>query len=375
MANSESSTTDAEVPDVIIHAHGDLLASDVDALVNTVNCVGVMGKGIALQFKRRYPQMFKSYAAACGNGEVQIGRMFVVSTEALDGPRYVINFPTKKHWRSPSKIEYVEAGMDDLRRVIKALDLRSVAIPPLGAGNGGLDWAQVEPLITDRLGDIPGVDIHLFAPVAGHREVEPVQGVRLTWGRAMMLQLLINYVDQRQQAEPWEDPQGASHLEIQKLMYFANYLQPDLKLDFVQGRYGPYSERVRHLIQGMEGSFLTRFGDGDDKALALEPIAPTPEARRQLDEFVLPANHSDSTKVIERVGAITEGFEGPYGIELLASTHWVAAHQGAVQPDRAAEAVRSWSQRKGRIFTDHHVEVALAHLRESGALDEHDLVS
>ena len=359
---------------MIIHAEGDLLASDVDALVNTVNCVGVMGKGIALQFKRRYPQMFKSYAAACRAGEVQIGRMFVVPTEALDGPRYVINFPTKKHWRSPSKLEYIQAGLEDLRQVIAALELRSLAVPPLGAGNGGLDWAQVEPLITDQLGDIPGVDIHLFAPVAGHREVAPVDGVRLTWGRAMMLQLLINYVDQRQQAEPWEDPEGASHLEIQKLMYFANYLQPDLKLEFAQGRYGPYSERVRHLIQGMEGSFLTGFGDGADKALALEPITPTPEARRQLDKFVLPDKHADSSRVVEQVGAVVEGFEGPYGVELLASTHWVAAHQGAVLPGRAAEAVRGWSQRKGRIFTDHHVEVALAHLRASGAL-ERDLVS
>ena len=360
---------------MIVYGEGDLLASDVDALVNTVNCVGVMGKGIALQFKRRYPQVFKSYAAACRAREVQIGRMYVVPTAELTGPRYVINFPTKKHWRSPSQIGYIEAGLDDLRRVIEALDLRSLAVPPLGAGNGGLDWAKVEPLITDRLGNIPGVDIHLYAPVTAHRELTPVSGQRLTWGRAMMLQLLINYVNQRQQAEPWEDPQGASHLEIQKLMYFANHLQPELKLDFVQGRYGPYSERVRHLIQGMEGSFLTGFGDGDDKALALEPIAPTAEARRQLEEFVLPANHSDSTKVIERVGAITEGFEGPYGIELLASTHWVAAHQGAVQPERAAEAVRNWTQRKGRIFTDHHVDVALTHLRESGALDQHDLVS
>jgi len=153
-----------------------------------------------------------------------------------------------------------------------------------------------------------------------------------------------------------------------------DYLQPDLKLDFAQGRYGPYSERVRHLIQGMEGSLLTGFGDGDDKALALEPIAPTPEARRQLAEFVLPDKHSDSTKVVEQVGAVVEGFEGPYGVELLASTHWVAAHQGAVQPERAGEAVRSWSHRKGRIFTDHHVQVALTHLRESGAL-ERDLVS
>lgn len=184
------------------------------------------------------------------------GQMLVVPTNQVTGPRWVIHFPTQKHWRSPSKLEYIEAGLADLRKIIKRLELKTIAVPPLGAGNGGLDWATVQPRIEAALADSPDVDVHLFAPSAHQRTVAGASGVRITWRRALMLDLLRRYVDQRSLAEPWEDRRGASHLEIQKLMYFANELEPRLKLDFKPGRYGPYSEKVRHLVLSMEGSLL-----------------------------------------------------------------------------------------------------------------------
>ncbi|WP_433792657.1 type II toxin-antitoxin system antitoxin DNA ADP-ribosyl glycohydrolase DarG [Actinoplanes sp. CA-252034] len=345
---------------------GDLLAADTDALVNTVNCVGVMGKGIALQFKRRYPAVFKAYETACKRGEVRIGEMLVVPTNQMDGPRYVINFPTKKHWRSPSRLEYIKDGLADLRRTIEEYDIRSVAIPPLGAGNGGLDWADVEPLIMDSLGTLPDVTVELFAPSSGHRDIVGLAEMRMTWGRAVLIDLLLSYVSRRASVEPWEDLTGASHLEIQKLMYFANEAEPGLKLDFTPGRYGPYSERVRHLVQEMEGAFLSGHGDGSATALALEPIAPTDRAKNELGGFRSEergiAAHSLVQKVLDQI----EGFEGPYGLELLASTHWVVAHEESRA--EVAKRVRGWTKRKGRIFTDAHIDVAVAHLDRIGAL-------
>ncbi|MCA1008313.1 macro domain-containing protein [Rhodococcus hoagii] len=147
-------------------ATGDLLHADVDALVNTVNTVGVMGKGIALQFRRTYPDMFKAYAAACNAGDVQLGRVHVWETGALDGPRFIVNFPTKGHWRSASKLGDIASGLTDLVRVIREHGITSIAVPPLGCGNGGLDWADVEPLIQRAFADLPDVDVRLYAPDA-----------------------------------------------------------------------------------------------------------------------------------------------------------------------------------------------------------------
>ena len=149
---------------MITEAHGDLLDADADALVNTVNTVGVMGKGIALQFKRAFPEMFRAYARAAKAGDVELGRMHVWPTGQMTGPRYVINFPTKGHWRASSRLADIERGLDDLVRVVRELRITSVALPPLGCGNGGLDWADVEPRIRHALTAVPDVDIVLYPP-------------------------------------------------------------------------------------------------------------------------------------------------------------------------------------------------------------------
>lgn len=347
---------------------GDLLSSDADALVNTVNCVGVMGKGIALQFKRRFPLVYKEYAAACKRGEVEVGRMHVVPTGQLEGPRWVINFPTKKHWRSPSKLDYVAAGLDDLRRVLVELEITSVAIPPLGAGNGGLDWADVAPLIVAALHDLPNVRAIVYEPSSEVRTIAPPERISMTWGRALLIILLDRYVAQRQSAEPWEDPRGASHLEIQKLMYFAELFKPELNLQFAPGRYGPYSERVRHLLQGMEGGFTAGLGDGNDPVLSLRPIAATERGRAEAERFVSDGDYGYVGDLVEKVLTVVKGFEGPYGIELLASSDWVCRHQWASDSSEATKLVRGWSDRKGRLFTKRHVSRAVEQLVASGAL-------
>ncbi len=149
---------------MIRFTQGNLLEARAEALVNTVNTVGVMGKGIALMFKERFRENFRRYAAACKAGEVRVGTMFVTETGELDCPRWIINFPTKQHWRAPSRLEWVEEGLRDLRRFLVENQVRSVAIPPLGAGNGGLDWARVRPKIVDQLGNLEDTEILVYEP-------------------------------------------------------------------------------------------------------------------------------------------------------------------------------------------------------------------
>lgn len=144
------------------HGMGNLLKAKVDALVNTVNTVGVMGKGIALQFKQAFPDVFKSYKEACDAGEIVVGKVHVVNRPSP--PRFVINFPTKKHWRNPSKIEYICDGLNDLVLSIPELGIKSIAIPPLGCGNGGLDWRAVRPLIVQAFEALPDIQVLLFDP-------------------------------------------------------------------------------------------------------------------------------------------------------------------------------------------------------------------
>ena len=149
---------------MILYKKGNLLESEAEALVNTVNTVGVMGKGIALMFKERFPANMSAYAKACKEKKVQTGKMFITETGELLKPRWIVNFPTKQHWRNPSRIPWIVEGLEDLRRFLIKERVSSIAIPPLGAGNGGLDWEEVKALIIQSLGDLEGVDIFLYEP-------------------------------------------------------------------------------------------------------------------------------------------------------------------------------------------------------------------
>ena len=346
---------------LITYATGDLLDADVDALVNTVNTVGVMGKGIALQFKRRFPGNFRRYAAACDRGQVELGHMFVVSNDELDGPRYIINFPTKGHWRSRSKIDDIAAGLVDLVRVIRELGLKSLAIPALGAGNGGLDWMQVKELIESYLGSLDAVDIRVYPPTRDRRSLRGA-GINMTWSRSSLIELIMAYAPRRLDVAPDHPSISASHLEIQKLLYFANLAVPSLKLRFEQGQYGPYSDPVRHLIQEMEGSFLEGFGDGTGAVQELAPIAPTVEGIAASEKYISESKKDVRRHLVAPTISLVEGFEGPYELELLASTHWAAANGHAANFTEAARFIQGWTARKARIFTDYHVECAWKHL-------------
>jgi len=160
---------------MIRYTQGNLLEAKVDALVNTVNTVGVMGKGIALMFKDAFRANYLEYRAACRRGEVVVGKMFV--TERLSTPRWLVNFPTKMHWRDPSKLEWIVDGLADLNRVIAENEIRSIAVPPLGCGHGGLAWELVRPEIETALSGLPSVEVWLYEPTAAYQNVPKRAGL------------------------------------------------------------------------------------------------------------------------------------------------------------------------------------------------------
>ncbi|MGO9485139.1 MAG: macro domain-containing protein [Rhodomicrobium sp.] len=147
------------------YATGDILASEAEALVNPVNCVGIMGRGLALQFKNAFPQNFEAYRAACKRGEVEPGKMFVFETGSVANPKCIVNFPTKRHWRGKSRTEDIETGLDALVREIHSRGIKSIAVPPLGAGLGGLPWQPVRSRIEKSLGNIAGIEVIVFEPL------------------------------------------------------------------------------------------------------------------------------------------------------------------------------------------------------------------
>jgi O-acetyl-ADP-ribose deacetylase (regulator of RNase III) len=341
---------------VVEFVTGNLLEADVDALVNTVNTKGVMGKGIALQFRRAFPQNYAAYRTACEAGQVRLGKMFVVPTGRLARPRLIINFPTKGHWRARSRLVDVDAGLRDLVRVIEEYEIESVALPPLGCGLGGLDWADVRPRIEAALADTP-VRAIAFEPQGApppERMVDRRDRPEMTAGRAALIGLLSRYL-----ATPGE---SASPLEVQKLLYFLQEAGEPLRLKFEKQRYGPYADAIRHVVVRIEGHFLTGFGDGTGGG----GVRLLPGAAAAASSFL--SDHSETSERYDRVADLIDGFETPYGLELLATTHWVATRDGVSSSSQAAERVQQWSERKGRLFTDDHVAIAWSRLADEGWL-------
>ncbi len=352
---------------MITETEGNLLDANADALVNTVNTVGVMGKGIALQFRQAFPANYRAYEAACRRGEVRLGHMFVTETGLLGRPRFIVNFPTKGHWRSRSRLDDIEAGLADLRRIISEYSITSIAVPPLGCGNGGLSWRDVQPMIVKELGNLPGVQVTVYPPKgAPPAKLMPVrtQRPKITTGRAALLSLVGKYVRLSQLEQP-AAPDGASLLEIQKLMYFLQEAGEPLHLNYSKALYGPYAENLNHVLQAMEGHYVRGYGDRSQEVRKLSPIALMSGAEDEA--FTRLAD--DAGPTADRIDAVLQlvgGFASAYGLELLATVHWVVTREGGSVTDNAAltRLVQGWSQRKGRLFTDAHIRTAAEHLAQ-----------
>jgi O-acetyl-ADP-ribose deacetylase (regulator of RNase III) len=338
---------------MIYKAEGDLLGTDAEALVNTVNTVGVMGKGIALQFKQAFPDNYAAYEAACKRGEVELGKMFVFHRNTSN-PRIIINFPTKGHWRGKSRIEDIESGLRALIEVIKKEKIRSIAVPPLGCGNGGLRWDDVRPRIERAFAEVPTVAVQLFDPEGAPKADEMKIATKrpaMTAGRAVILELLSRY------ALPGY---RLTLLEIQKLAYFLQEAGEPLKLDFQKQRYGPYAENLHFVLQRMEGHFVRGYGDRS-RDVSLELF---PDAVHEAEQFL--SGESNTLGRLTRVAKLIEGYETPYGLELLSTVHWVAVHErpeARTDPQSAVSGVASWNEHKRRTFTPERIIAAWQRLQ------------
>ncbi|MGY3514179.1 type II toxin-antitoxin system antitoxin DNA ADP-ribosyl glycohydrolase DarG [Bradyrhizobium lupini] len=353
---------------MITFTEGNLLKAEAEALVNTVNTVGVMGKGIALMFKEAFPKNFLAYSEACKKHEIEVGRIFATERKDLvGGPKWIINFPTKKHWRNPSKIEWIKDGLRDLVRFIREHNIKSIALPPLGSGNGGLDWKEVRPVIEAALGNLEGVDVVVFEPTARYQNVAKPTGVeKLTAARALVAELVRRY-----SVLGFE----CTMLEIYKLAYLlqrrivASGLASPLKLEFKADKFGPYAPALAHLLNNLDGSYLHC-----DKRVADASILDTiwfESAKKDVVETYLKTTDAKQfTSALDETTGLIDGFEYPLGMELLATVDWLLNHDN-VEPTLAGikAGLAKWlgggeaSQRKLRLFEDSMIELALTRLK------------
>lgn len=353
---------------MIDYTQGNLLEADVDAVVNTVNTVGVMGKGIALMFKERFPPNFKAYKAACKASEVEVGKLFVTESGELDGPHWIINFPTKKHWRNPTKVEWVKDGLQALKEFITEHSINSIAIPPLGCGNGGLDWPLVRNLIEASLGDLSETQVIVYEPTAKYQNVAKKQGVqKLTPARAMISELVRRYAVLGIEC---------TILEIQKMAWFLERfiiqhgLPNDLDLRFEANRYGPYADRLKHLLNQLDGSYLAC-----DKRLAdASPFDSIrfKDSERDRVELFLKTEGKPYRHAFEELLQFIDGFQSPLGMEALATVDWLISKESC-EPSLNAikKGISQWpvddsaAKRKKRIFSDALLQASLDRLETS----------
>lgn len=344
---------------VIRYTQGDILDADVEALVNTVNTVGVMGRGIALHFKQAFPDNFKAYAAACERGEVEPGRMFVFETDQLT-PRWIINFPTKKHWRGKSRMEYIETGMEALVEEIRRREIHSIAIPPLGSGLGGLDWRQVRPVIERGLAELPDVEATIYEPGGRAQEMKSSKAPKMTPGRAALVGLMRRYLTAMMDT-------SITLLEVHKLMYLLEAAGQPLKLNYAKAYYGPYAENLRHVLQAINGYLIDGYSaDGDAPT---EELRLMPGAVESADAFL--ADDADTRGRFDLVTRLVEGYETPFGLELLATAHWAMSEERAQTGEEVVEAFMAWEPPKSQYSSD-QIIAAADRLRGGGWLEGAD---
>lgn len=338
---------------MINYVTGNILDSEAQAIVNTVNTVGVMGKGIALQFKKAYPNNYKSYSAACKSKEVVVGKMFVTTDSNISsGEKVIINFPTKQNWRKPSEYIYIEDGLDDLISVIKLNQIKSIAIPPLGAGNGGLKWEIVKKIIEEKLNSLD-IDIYVYEPTSQIVEKLKKERVKLTDARALLLYVLYDLV---------KNGEFVSEFSSEKVSYFLQRFgaKKYFKLQFTPNFYGPYSGKVRYVLNALNGSYIMGYSDMDKK-----PFEPLTIVSDGFDEV---KNHIQSKPELALIAKTTtdflNGFYSDFALELLSSIDFIVSIEKSFDKQIISNKLSEWSDRKQSMFSNpKYIDISVRHLQ------------
>jgi len=339
---------------MIHYQKGNLLESEAEALVNTINTVGVMGKGIALQFKNMFPNNFKIYAQACKNKEVKVGQLFVTEEDALlSGKKIIINFPTKTNWRLPSEYKYIESGLTELVKVIMEKNINSIAIPPLGSGNGGLDWNKVKQILEKYLSEVD-CDIHIYEPSVAIQEALKKERVKLTPARAMLLCVLYELV---------RNGEFVSEFSSEKIAYFLQRFgaKESFKLEFQPNFYGPYSGKVKHVLYYLNGSYIKGYSAKDKKPF--EELGLIPDAELQVNEFLDKSENAFFKSIVEKTKLFLTGFYSPFGLELLSTIDFIISEKNAKTTEAIKKELENWSDRKKTLFRNpKFIQIAIKNL-------------
>ncbi|MCY4300557.1 MAG: macro domain-containing protein [Aestuariivita sp.] len=288
------------------------------------------------------------------SGDVVPGKMFITEQQDLIGPRFIVNFPTKRHWRGKSRIEDIESGLEALRDAIEERNITSIAIPALGSGLGALNWSYVKTRIVAALERVD-VPIYVYEPgtaPAAHTMTRTTEPPKMTTGRAILVALTHRYLSGL--LDPF-----VTLIEVQKLMYFMQEAGEPLRLNYQKHYYGPYADNLRHVLNMIEGHFIVGYADGgDDPRKHIELV---PGAVRDADAWL--RRHRHTYARFERVSQLVDGFESPVGMELLATVHWLVRHEGVTDADQAVEATYAWNDRKKR-FTPRQICLVYDRLAE-----------
>lgn len=334
---------------------GNLFDCDAQALVNTVNTVGVMGKGIALQFKEAYPHNFNVYRKACKANRLTTGQVLGVKDRDVFGERWIINFPTKQHWRQKSKYEYISEGLVALRAFLIEEQISSVAIPPLGCGNGGLEWPTVKKMIEEALADLPIV-CYIFEPNANIqnqlRQKNKDTQVKMTPARAMLLISLYRYE---------EDFEPVSLFVATKLAYFLQRLGgPFEKLQFRRSYYGPYATGMNHFVRTFNGSYLT--GLETNEARPFDNLPLNYARQSEITDYVAENLSAKNKQILADLERLTEGYKTAYGLEILATVAFIRQEKPELDRAGILKEARGWSNRKVELLRPEYIDQAVKRL-------------
>lgn len=333
---------------------GNILESKAEALVNTVNTQGVMGKGIALQFKKEFPVNFRIYEEACKNKTFHIGDLLVTEESSLHaGKKIIINFPTKNNWRLPSEYSYIEAGLSALVKEIKERGIKSIAIPPLGAGNGGLNWQKVKTILHNYLSDVD-TEIFIYEPTAAIQEVLKKERVKLTPARAMLLTVLYDLV---------RNGEFVSEFAAEKISYFLQRFgaKEMFRLEYQPNFYGPYSGKVKHVLYYLNGSYIMGYSSKDKKPF--EELGMVGDGEEEVNNYLSLPENEGYKLIAEKTKEFLKGFYSAFGLEMLSTIDFVIQEKKAATTEDIEKELAAWSNRKKTLFTNQHfIQIATKHI-------------
>ena len=340
---------------MIKYVTGDIFESKAQAIVNTVNTVGVMGKGIALQFKKAFPNNYKAYLDACKTGEIKIGKLFVTKDKSVNsGEKIIVNFPTKTDWRKPSEYSYIEDGLNDLIRIIQEAKIKTISIPPLGAGNGGLKWERVQELIERILGDVD-VEVFVYEPSTIIKEHLIKERIKLTDARALLLYVLYDLV---------RNGEFVSEFSSEKVCYFLQKFgaKKYFKLNYEPYFYGPYSGKVRFILNVLNGSYIMGYSDMNKKPF--EPLTLVGDGYDTVYKYV--NERPELSQIAKRTMSFLDGFYSEFALELLSSVDYIAGQRKTFDIETISSGLNEWNDRKRSLFSNkRYIQITAKHLQSS----------